>query len=176
MLFKVHSPAGAARKKQNNSRTHRKNKHSTRKKIHISLIVLMFWSPTPRDRKNSKILPQNPPQSLRGPPRDSEIEQLVASGGGRGPPNICFAPPRAAPKSHLERSWRPHWAPMAPRSAPAGSKPSFWTLWGLSGERCSSILLIFTCVLHVLLRRFVCVFVFVLVFAPFFLQPSQRKI
>ena len=140
MLFKVHSPAGAARKKQNNSRTHRKNKHSTRKKIHISLIVLMFWSPTPRDRKNSKILPQNPPQSLRGPPRDSEIEQLVASGGGRGPPNICFAPPPgpppraiwSAPGAHIGPLWRPE----APRRAPS---PHF----GPSGGSLGSVVLQF---------------------------------
>ena len=51
----------------------------------------------------------------------------------------------------MERSWRPLWAHMAPRSALEGSRPSFSTLRGPSGEHFPSI---FEDVLRVFLAVF----------------------
>ena len=44
----------------------------------------------------------------------------------------------------MERSWRPLWAHMAPRSALEGSRPSFSTLRGLPGEHFSLIFMLFS--------------------------------
>ena len=68
MVFKVHSPAGAATRKPNSARQLAKSKHATSKKNHVVDVFYVFWFPAPRDRKNIKNTTPEPPQSPLGTP------------------------------------------------------------------------------------------------------------
>ena len=139
------------------------------------MFFMFFGSPRRATEKIPKIPPQSLPRALWGPPREPEIDQLCASGGARRPTNNLFwlpGPPPGAIWSLPGGRLGPTWRPEAPRRAPGlHFRPS--------GASLGSIFLRFSCFshgfLHVILRRLVCVVVFVLVCAPFFSQPSSEK-
>ena len=60
-------------------------------------------------------------------------DSKIALGRPRARP-VTFSVPRTAPKSDLERCWRPLWAHMGPQSAPESSKSSFSTPRRLSRD------------------------------------------
>ena len=85
---------------------------------------------------------------------------------------MIFLSPLGRPQEPFGALWRPPWGYMAPRSALEGSRPSFSTLRGPSGEYFPDALKMLTCLFSCFLLRFLCVFLFVLIFAPVF--PSFK--
>ena len=105
------------------------------------LFLCFFGAPRRATEKLPNIPPQSLPRALWGPPRESEIDQLCASGGARRPTNNLFWLPGPSPGV----IWRfpggrlgPTWRPEAPRRAPGLHFRS-------SGASLGSIFLRFSC-------------------------------
>ena len=92
------------------------------KRAYFWIVFLCFFgSPRRSAEKEPKIPPQRFPRDLWGLPRESEIDQLCASGGARRPTNNLFWLPGPSPGviwSSRGRRLGSTWHPEAPRRAP----------------------------------------------------------
>ena len=159
--------AAKAKKKQKNTCKINFKKHST-----VVDFSYFFRAGKPCIKNPLKMTSHSPSGTLRDPPGTLKSINFSPLGGPGAHPIICFALPG--------RPQEPFGALLAPTLGPHGAQKCPGGLQALifdpPGTPWGPFFFDFLVILHgfpdVLLRRFICVFVFVLVFAPFFFQTS----